>query len=634
MPTTGASVCLSCPAFATTATAGATSIAACKCGKGYFSSTDTSGAIICSACPEGSTTATAGASSVGRCTCQAGNFLDTNAATGASSCVQCKDILPFSTSLVVGAMSMEVCQCLVGYFMERNETTKTCRACDTTLMNCSIPGITLANMPIRAGGWRLGENTSTITRCFNKGACVGAADLAAVGAVSRRRLGIATAGDALCAPGHQGFLCGVCVAGWSGYSDTSVCSSCAGSVALAFLPMIFMLLFFLIVAWRFCRGQSTGISLEAVLDGAGGESVQGAVKGAVVQKKQEMKAKVMAKAEALVTVTAAEDTSASSARRKVMQKTASTVLKTRERGNIIAAKVGPKLKILLSLYQILQGIGEVFSIPFPTFFEQWTSSVAGFIQLDLGEVMPLDCIFRRTFYDKLILKSLWPLAAYGLCYLASIIFQRRKMDVQASFCIDLSFFFMFVVYPSLSTSLLSMFYCYPMEDGTSWLRVDLSLMCHDANGTTTGQYFAMIIFTIIMLGVHTVGTPAVYAYLFFRKYREPLEALKQQELNDAWQKNLEDQGILIAADQRDRERIDPEEVLPGYMRRLTGGYERRTYWFELFECIRKVLLVGVPSTFPERGGTAQLFWGLIVCFGTFGACNVGMESNSDPLLPL
>jgi hypothetical protein len=55
------------------------------------------------------------------------------------------------------------------------------------------------------------------------------------------------------------------------------------------------------------------------------------------------------------------------------------------------------------------------------------------------------------------------------------------------------------------------------------------------------------------------------------------------------------------------------------MRRLTGDYEFRTYWFELFETMRKVLLVGIPSTFPERGGTAQLFWGLMVCFITFGA---------------
>ena len=32
-----------------------------------------------------------------------------------------------------------------------------------------------------------------------------------------------------------------------------------------------------------------------------------------------------------------------------------------------------------------------------------------------------------------------------------------------------------------------------------------------------------------------------------------------------------------------------------------------------------MLLVGVPATFTERGGTLQLFWGLLVCFATFGA---------------
>ena len=37
-------------------------------------------------------------------------------------------------------------------------------------------------------------------------------------------------------------------------------------------------------------------------------------------------------------------------------------------------------------------------------------------------------------------------------------------------------------------------------------------------------------------------------------------------------------------------RIEAEEVLPGYMLKLTGGYEYRTYSFELFETIRKVAL--------------------------------------------
>lgn len=32
-----------------------------------------------------------------------------------------------------------------------------------------------------------------------------------------------------------------------------------------------------------------------------------------------------------------------------------------------------------------------------------------------------------------------------------------------------------------------------------------------------------------------------------------------------------------------------------------------------------MLLVGVPSIFPERGGVAQMFWGLMVCFVTSSA---------------
>jgi len=81
-------------------------------------------------------------------------------------------------------------------------------------------------------------------------------------------------------------------------------------------------------------------------------------------------------------------------------------------------------------------------------------------------------------------------------------------------------------------------------------------------------------------------------------------------------------------------RLEAEIVLPGYMQKLTGGYEYRTYWFELFETIRKVLLVGVPALFPERGGTAQLFWGLLVSFSTFGSYMMFapfVESSDDHL---
>ena len=171
----------------------------------------------------------------------------------------------------------------------------------------------------------------------------------------------------------------------------------------------------------------------------------------------------------------------------------------------------------------------------------------------------------------------------------------------------------------------------------------------------------MLAFTFVMLGLHTMGTPLIYAYLFFWKHhsglrgvgrvnkhkgsgqvdlhahgvymyiysrynmcmcmplhktarasslsRGPctycpsctvLEALKEQELSDYYQQKLEETKAYTNNVEKIKytnngapmkSRIGAEEVLPGYMLKLTGGYEYRTYSFELFETIRKVALV-------------------------------------------
>ena len=50
---------------------------------------------------------------------------------------------------------------------------------------------------------------------------------------------------------------------------------------------------------------------------------------------------------------------------------------------------------------------------------------------------------------------------------------------------------------------------------------------------------------------------------------------------------------------------------------LTAPYEMRVYWFEVFECARKICLIGLPI-FVEHGSAAQLIMGLLVCFISFG----------------
>ena len=84
--------------------------------------------------------------------------------------------------------------------------------------------------------------------------------------------------------------------------------------------------------------------------------------------------------------------------------------------------------------------------------------------------------------------------------------------------------------------------------------------------------------------------PRRYAYLFFVKFQRELGALQAQELADFHKAKLannahlkEEEKTMIEPVGLD-DRADSSELLPGYMRKLTGGYEYRTFWFEIFGC--------------------------------------------------
>ena len=58
--------------------------------------------------------------------------------------------------------------------------------------------------------------------------------------------------------------------------------------------------------------------------------------------------------------------------------------------------------------------------------------------------------------------------------------------------------------------------------------------------------------------------------------------------------------------------LKAQDELPKYMKNLIKPYDFRAYWFETFECLRKICLTGITIFFPQ-GSVEQLVVALVLC---------------------
>ena len=201
-----------------------------------------------------------------------------------------------------------------------------------------------------------------------------------------------------------------------------------------------------------------------------------------------------------------------------------------------------KIRILISLAQVLQGIGTVFDIPYPEFYTglmDWYSA----LQLDLFTVMPLSCVYNTNFHTELLVRTLWPLVTILLLWTAGrALLLTQDWRWAGDTCYSAIFFIAFLVYPGNSAKLFATFQCYPldgkiqpddftfaapqadvMREGTSWLKADWSINCADPLHVT------MMWYAFGMLLVYPLGIPLSFAYLLFWRHSDSLHELSRRE---------------------------------------------------------------------------------------------------------
>ena len=632
--------CKACPLYASTAAEGTVSSTDCGCTNGFIellsNGIDKSGGFEC-ICPAGKERKGDADGGVSCKPCDLGMY---KANAGNDLCVKCP--LLESTTPSVGATSSEQCVCNPNFFMgppsggvesgvesgvergvsavDGNASSAVpdthgigiCIPCsefeghELGGVQCNESGVELEAVPIVADFWRQSPASRTARPCFTQGVCGGGTSVAQQ-----------------CIEGHTGPYCAVCAFGYHGGGDGTICERCPDdpgrtTLTIAVSAACFggAVLLLVLFVFLYATGQCGGLK-RARLAATG------------------------------------------------MLKTCNARLGAK------IAKMQVKLKIILGLYQILNGIGMTFRISYPPFYTEILSSLSSVVDVNLIQTVPFGCMVALRFAHQLFFRTVWPLTLIGLLLLLSRAMHNRAKALTDQ-CATIAFIIIFLVYPGCSQALFTYLNCDALdgdgEDGTAYMRVDLAVDCATPLYTNwhvrSGKKPALLPVPMLsersrvlsipdhgrgrlyflvapMLLVYPVGVPMFYTLLFY-KHRHALREMQRAEMRSVVEakratllekKQWRDSAVAMSKSSADahEEAFAIKESLPPMVRKLMVGYHLKCYWFEVFECIRKILLIGIPVLF-RPGSTIQLVLGLIISFVTFGMYAAKTTPRRDPHL--
>ena len=198
------------------------------------------------------------------------------------------------------------------------------------------------------------------------------------------------------------------------------------------------------------------------------------------------------------------------------------------------------------------------------------------LNFDIGLFFSSSCIVDVDFHGKLFMSTIIPIVL-GL-FMLTTFFIGKKMcnshegvqkikEKHVSMFILLTFF----VYSNVSSVLFQMFSCEELDDGKNYLRADYSIQC-DSN-----KHEQLQMYSIFMMIVYTIGIPIWYIYLMIKHKNTDSHVMDQ----------------------------------------LSSSYKPNRYYYEIVECIRRIMLTCViVFLFPDSA--SQIAITLVIAFTFFG----------------
>jgi hypothetical protein len=520
-------------------------------------------------------------------------------------------------------------------------------------------------MVLAPGYWRTNPSSFQVRECPNKDVC--------------NSVGPGTG----CADGYDGHFCMVCAKGWA-YSSSG-CEECAskGTGGIVTLLVLLGIAAACLVVW--CGSQYLSkhpwcVSEEEEANRstfsktlhAVGASTKNALHSAQ-DGVQKVKAAADGVREAAEEYLPSIETGLSFIHEKThMDRDAGT---------------GPKFKIVISFMQVVNQIKSVYSIPFPDNLAKFFNSL-NFINLDVLTLAGLGCVSTFNFYNKLLVMTLTPLALTGVLRCAfNSTDDAKKKGKYVGWFLKMSFF----VFPGVSTVVLQTFPCYSFDDErgqTHFLKADLSIDCSDPNRS------GYVVWGVLMTLVYPVGITVMFAWLLWKHRMDicPIPLYKCEEdkvlgkcqwrdfnlfgctiTKHVFPRNLgsaDAEALLIktrnanmakskSTQQRVTENVEVLSSSAGHSEGSSEGdqhtvalektgtpdldftsiqflfkeYEPYYWWFEIFECFRRLMLTGGSVMFME-GTATQVVAGILIALlsiHVYSMCQPFIHDTDDVL---
>ena len=333
-------------------------------------------------------------------------------------------------------------------------------------------------LSIRAGYWRSSPLSPTTVPCLTDGVCVGS-----VVSPSERESG--TREEWLCRDGHMGPLCEKCMP-YHFKENNNFCRQCDNSTRTQGLFGLFSMFnednSNMWVPFMVASGAVSTIALIALL------SIGWAVLTGVGGATSMLTTRLFAACACAVGL---------------------RMMRRLRRITGEAQVIMPKVKILISMMQVQEGLVPTFQITLPELFTGFLKSISVW-QVDV----PLDCFYPVSFHHKLVYKTLTPLVTIVLLLLYK---WRLKDREQKATVLNWVFFVIFLFYPSCSAIIFRCFSCQEFDDGSSFLRADLSINC--GSGSSGRSHQILTSYATLMLLIWPLGVPVLYGIVVWQHSR-------------------------------------------------------------------------------------------------------------------